>query len=87
MLKKVGKNAFYFCLYLSEIELGENVSEIGRGAFGCTSIDVLELPEKVEFIDNIFSDMYTSIKNEIYKITNTVIIKNPECEIETRSGE
>lgn len=87
MLKKVGKNAFYFCLYLSEIELGENVSEIGRGAFGCTSIDVLELPEKVEFIDNIFSDMYTSTKNEIYKITNTVIIKNPECEIETRSGE
>ncbi|SHM77900.1 Leucine rich repeat-containing protein [Ruminococcus flavefaciens] len=74
-------------MYLSEIELGENVSEIGRGAFGCTSIDVLELSEKVEFIDNIFSDMHTSTKNEIYKITNTVIIKNPECEIETRSGE
>lgn len=75
-LETIGEYAFCRCFSLEKVDLGENVSEIGYGAFSSTSIDFLEVPEKVTELNNVF---------ENDPIANCgVVVKNPECRLVTK---
>lgn len=83
-LETIGVGAFGCCYTLHDVELGENVKEIGGSAFNCTNVEILELPESVEVINNLFGESGAVTS---YKICNTLIVKNPDSKLNTTSSE
>lgn len=49
-LRKVGKRAFYHCLGLQNIQLGDSLIDIGEEAFWGASVKELSIPQSVHFL-------------------------------------
>lgn len=93
----IGAGAFYFCQFLTSIEIGDNVASIGKEAFGaCHELTSVKIPEGVTSIGEhaffecsglrgiTFPDSVTSIgENALVFCVNlmSITIYNPECEI------
>ncbi len=75
-LETIGNDAFSECFCLEKVVFGENVSKIGIDAFERTSIDFLEVPEKVTELKGVF---------EVDSVANCgIVIKNPECRLDIK---
>ena len=75
----IGKNAFYYCNYLTDITISDSVTKICKGAFdNCTRLTNITIPDSVKIIgDNAFEhclgltsivipDSVTSIGDEAF---------------------
>lgn len=50
-LKKIMSNAFLMCSNLKKIDIPSTVNHLGAYAFGCCSLESVNIPEKIEYIE------------------------------------
>ena len=75
-LEEIGKNAFYNCSKLEELNLPSSLKRIGENAFGnCTGLSELTIPENVENINFGCESRYTDGDGAFAGCTGIIIVR------------
>lgn len=85
-IKKLGDRAFYECENIGEIELPENLEEIGFQAFAGTHLSEINIPAGVENITPEMFEMNANLKN-IYVSDNNETYKDIDGVLYSKDGK